>query len=204
MRSSHAAVVWIFERLGLDVALAGDLLEECARGRSTIWYWRQVRIAIWVRIWGVIFHHKLLALRAVATGCAVNAVWLLLWEKFLHFGLPSTPRISTESIASLLVILLTQVATGWIVARTHRAHAIPMVLVFVSWLVVWFLAGSFSEAERLLAASIDQPRFRPYLAWYFMPIFTETAGLLVGGIVGAGAQGSSASTRAIPWPWRRS
>jgi hypothetical protein len=142
-------------------------------------------IAIWVRIWGAIFHHKVLALRAVATGCAVNAVWLLLWEKFLHFGLPSTPRISIESIASLLIILLTQAATGWVVARTHRAHAIPMVLVFVTWLVVWYLAGTFSEAERLLAASMDQPRFRLYLAWYFTPIFTETAGLVVGGIVGA-------------------
>lgn len=59
MRSSHAAAVWIFERLGLDVALAGDLLKERARGRSSIWYWRQV-----------------------AAGCAANAVWYFLWAKF--------------------------------------------------------------------------------------------------------------------------
>jgi hypothetical protein len=59
-----------------------------------------------------------------------------------------------------------------------------MVLVFVTWLVVWYLAGSFSDAERLLVASVDQPRFRLYLAWYFTPIFIETAGLLAGGIVG--------------------
>ncbi len=41
MRSSHAVAIWLFERLGLDVALTGDLLEECQRGRSAIWYWRQ-------------------------------------------------------------------------------------------------------------------------------------------------------------------
>jgi hypothetical protein len=175
----------MFERLGLDVALVGDLLEERARGRSTIWYWRQVLTAIWIGIWGAIRDHKALALRAVATGCAVNAVWLYLWLKFLHLGLPSTPRISIESIATLLAILLTQTATGWIVARTHRAQAIPMVFVFVIWLVLWYLGGSFSEARRLLVDSIDQARFRPYLAWYFTPISTEVVGLLLGGIVGA-------------------
>ena len=35
----------MFDRLDLDSALAGDLLEERARGRSALWYWRQVVIA---------------------------------------------------------------------------------------------------------------------------------------------------------------
>jgi hypothetical protein len=181
MRSSHAAAVWMFERLGSDVALAGDLLEECAQGRSTIWYWRQVLIAIWIGIWRAIFDHKALALRAVATGCVFNAVWLFLWGRFLHIGL-TPPRMSIEAIASLLIILLTQVATGWVVARTHRAYAVPMVVAFVIWLVLWNLAGAlFSEAGRLLVNS-----FHSYLAWYLTPIFAEVAGLLFGGIVGAG------------------
>ena len=91
MRSSRTAVAWIFERLGLDVALAGDLMEEYARGRSTLWYWRQVLAAIWTGIWGAIFHHKLLAVRAVVTGCAVNGVWLFLWLNFLHLRLTVMP-----------------------------------------------------------------------------------------------------------------
>ena len=185
MRSSHAIAVWLLERLDLDVALTGDLLEECARGRSAIWYWRQVLIAVWVGIWGAIRDHKVLALRAVATGCAVNAVWLFLWLKFLHFGLPERPMISIESIASLLIILLTQAATGWIVARTHRSHAIPMVFVFVTWLVLWHLSGTFSYAKRLLMGPIDQAKFIPYLAWYLAPISIVAAGLLLGGIFGA-------------------
>jgi hypothetical protein len=180
MRSSHAIAVWLFERLGVDAALAGDLLEECARRRSTIWYWRQVLIAIWIGIWCAIFDHKLLALRAVATGCAVNGVWLFLWSKFLHFGLPVLPpdtkQLMIQSSACLLIILLTQTVTGWIVARTHRAHAIPMVVVFVIWLVSWYLGGAFSGQE---------PRILPHFAWYVTPISTVVAGLLVGGIVGA-------------------
>jgi hypothetical protein len=185
MRASHSIAIWLFERLGLDVALAGDLLEECARGRSVIWYWRQVLIAIWTGTWGAIFDHKVLALRAVATGCAVNSVWTFLWLKFLHLGLPGTPIISIEAIASLSILLLTQTVTGWIVARTHRAHAIPMVLVFAIWLVLWYFGGSFSEAKRLLVNSIDQARFRPYLAFYLTPISIEVAGLLLGGMAGA-------------------
>jgi hypothetical protein len=112
MRSSHAITVWIFDRLDLDGSLAGDLLEERARGRSIVRYWRQVLIAIWTGIWSFVFSHKLLALRAVATGCAVNGVWLFLWTKYVHLGLPSSPPntklVLMESIACLLIILLTQ------------------------------------------------------------------------------------------------
>jgi len=36
MRSSHSIAAWLFERMGIDVALTGDL-EECARGRSVMW-----------------------------------------------------------------------------------------------------------------------------------------------------------------------
>ena len=93
-----------------------------------------------------------------------------------------------ESIACLLIILLTQTATGWIVARTHRAAAIPMVVVFVTWLTLWFFIDTFSEAKRFLLNSIDQPRFRPYLVWYLTPIAVEIVGLLYGGILGSRRQ----------------
>ena len=45
MKSSQAIANWLFERVGLDVALSGDLLEERERRRSAIWYSRQVLIA---------------------------------------------------------------------------------------------------------------------------------------------------------------
>ena len=196
MRTSHAITAWMFDRLDLDGALAGDLLEERARGRSTFWYWRQVLIAIWTNIWSTVFAHKLLALRAVATGCAVNGVWLFFWSKFLHLGLPVSPPdtkpLMIESVACLLIILLTQTLTGWIVARTHRTHAIPMVVVFVTWLVLWYLGGTLSGNE---------PRFLPHLAWYLTPIAVEIVGLLCGGILGSrrqkGGNRLQTSSRAI-------
>ena len=188
MASVHRTiVVWIFDRLALDVALAGDLREERAGGRSTIWYCRQVLIAICVGIWRPIFQHKVLALRALATGCAFNAVWLFLWLKFLHIGLPIRPEISFESIASLAIILLTQMATGWVVARTHRPYAIPMVLVFMTWLVFWHLRSS-SPVKTLIVRSYGGPEFLPYLVWYLVPECVVVVGLLLGSIAGASAK----------------
>ncbi len=198
MRASHVVVVWLFERLGLDDALAGDLFEERARGRSTIWYWKQVLFAIRTGMWAAVFSHKALALRAVATGCAVNAVWLFLWSRFLHLGLPVSPpytkRLVIESVACLLIILLTQTVTGWIVARTHGALAIPMVVVFVTWLVLWYVGGTLSG---------NQPRILPHLAWYLTPISTVAAGLLIGGIAGARPKGQSSSPTPFRAFWRR-
>jgi hypothetical protein len=163
MSSSDAIVVWIFDRLALDVALAGDLREEREQGRSMIWHWRQVLIAICIGISRPIFQHKVLALRALATGCAVNAAWLFLWSNFLHLGLPVRPALSFESIASLAIILLTQVATGWVVARTHRPYAIPMVLVFVIWLVLWHLGSMFKVKAPLADSSWAIGKSDPHL-----------------------------------------
>lgn len=184
MSSSDVIIAWIFDRLLLDVALAGDLREERAQGRSRIWYWRQVLIAICSGVWRPIFQHKVLALRALATGCAVNGVWLFLWTKFFHIGLPVRPDISSESIASLAIILLTQIATGWVVAQTHRPYAIPMVFVFAIWLMLWHL-GSSSEGKILLLNSLGKPEFLLNLVWYLAPEAVVAVGLLLGGITGA-------------------
>ena len=192
MNLSPRAAAWILERLGIDSSLAGDLLEECSRGRSTFWYWKQVLVAIWTGVGSAILAHKLLALRAVATGCAVNGLWLFLWSRVVPVNLPATPRISLGSMTSLLLILLTQAVTGWVVDRTHRAHAVPMVLVFAVWLAAWYFAGSLSDASRLLVDSMDQPRFRIYLAWYFTPVTLEFVGLLLGGLAGAQPPGRRA------------
>jgi hypothetical protein len=195
MRRSHAIANWLFERLGFDMALTGDLLEECARGRSAIWYWRQVLIAIWIGIWGAIRDHKLLALRAVATGCATNYVFLLLWLRFLD-PLPNPGSMASivHWIPGLSIILLTQSATGWVVARTHRAQPVPMVLVFVIWLLLWDVYDNVSTVRMLmvrplLVDSINQPGILRYLALYLAPMFVTVAGILVGGILGASPKG---------------
>ena len=182
MRSSHAIAVWLFERLGLDVALIGDLLEECQRRRSAIWYWRQVLIAVWIGIWAAIRDHKVLALRAVATGFATEFLFVILWERL-------GPELAMFSIMQWMtqvsVTLLTQAATGWVVARTHRAHQVPMVLVFLICILFFYASYTFSSARILLVGSINEPRFRPYLAMYLVTIFLATVGIVLGGIFGA-------------------
>ena len=71
MRSAHATVAWVFDRLDLDIALLGDLVEECER-RSAIWYWRQVLFAVWAGMWSAIRDHKVLALRSFTGGAAAS------------------------------------------------------------------------------------------------------------------------------------
>ncbi len=190
MRSPHSIAAWLFERMGIDVALAGDL-EECARGRSALWYWRQVLMVIWIGTWSVILRNKLLALRAVATGCAVNSVWFFLWWKFLPLRFPVRPMISIELIPYLLISLLAHSVTGWVVARTHRAHPVPMVAVFAIWLVGWFVVDTVPYLRGLLVYSdlihqTGSPRlYFVSLVWSSLPEFAVVTGLLLGGIFGA-------------------
>jgi hypothetical protein len=184
MRSSRATTVWIFERLGLDVALAGDLLEERARGRSAIWYWRQVLIAIWIDIWVAIRDHKVLAVRAVAMGVAINYLFNFLWWRYLYPLL--SPMLSMVTVEGwgiqMVMMLLMQAAVGWVVARTHRAYQVPFVFLFLICDVLWYAQRNFAW----LLGSIDQPEFRLYVVWYFTNSFMLTVGVLLGGILGAG------------------
>jgi hypothetical protein len=183
MRRSHAAANWLLERLGLDVALTGDLLEECARGRSAIWYWRQVLIAALTGIGGAIRDHKLLALRAIATGFAIELPLIFLWRFVPDLHLP---LFSVEfQIINGTVSLLAHGATGWIVARTHRAHPVPMASAFLVCFLLWYVSRNFSSVGMILVDSLTKPDARPYLAMYLMIIFYAIVGVLAGGILGA-------------------
>lgn len=184
MRSSHAIAAWLFERLGLDLALAGDLSEERAHGRSAIWYWGQVLIAIRIGMWVVICNHPLLALRAVATGLAVNYLSNFLWWRYLYPLL--SPVLSMVTLGGwtiqIVMMLLTQAVVGWVVARTHRAYQVPIVFVFLICDVLWYAQRNFAW----LQGSMDQPEFRLYFFWYLTNSFILTVGVLLGGVLGAG------------------
>ena len=74
-----------------DAALAGDLLEEMADGRSQAWYWRQVLRAIVARTMKEVRRHPYVALHAMATG------WIVLLLTFVLFG-----DLVAEAIAEAL------------------------------------------------------------------------------------------------------
>jgi hypothetical protein len=179
MSSSHRIIIRLCERLSLDVALIGDLLEEYDRGRSAIWYWRQVLIAVGMGTWVAIRDHKLLALRAVAVGFATEFLFVFLWEFWaLNLVIFSIMQWMTQ----VSITLLTQTATGWIVARTHRTHQLPMVLAFLICIFFFYVSYTFSSARLLLVGSINDPMFRPYLTMYLVTILLAIVGILLGGI----------------------
>jgi hypothetical protein len=192
MKSSRAIAVWLFDRLDLDSALSGDLLEERGRGRSAFWYHRQVVIAICLVIWRALLDHKLLALRAVATGCATNYALMFLYERFLPHLAPLGPTASASTwIIGLSLILLIQSLTGWVVAHTHRAQAVPMITAFAIWLIMLsiMLATKDAYLRMLVVDAVDEPGARPYLARYLaavsVALFVEIVGVYIGGTIGA-------------------
>ena len=195
MSQPHAIAVWLFDSLDLDVALSGDLLEECERGRSAIWYWRQVLIAVWVGILGAIRNHKVLALRAVATGFAMEYSFLFLWQcqEGLYKGDGPPPPLSTVMwIVNLSLVLLTQAATGWVMARTHRAHQIPMVFVFLTCFFLWYFGPQLFSAVRVLANwdRVD-PTVHPYVLYFLVIIPLSVVSVLLGGILARPKQAPS-------------
>jgi hypothetical protein len=182
MRPSRSIAVWLSECLGLDTALNGDLLEERARGRSAIWYWRQVLFAAGIAFRSGVRENKLLAMRALATGFAAEYVFAFAFERWGVDG-PNVPPVSIARwIAFLSEFLLAQTAVGWIVARTHRTHGSPMVMAFLISLVLssdgpWvFRIGSMlAHGDRL-----------PYsfLGYCLFPVtFLMVLGILLGGVI---------------------
>ncbi len=68
----HPIASRLFQHLSVDVALAGDILEEYERGHARIWYATQVVAALGVSLSGALRAHKLLALRAISIGLAAE------------------------------------------------------------------------------------------------------------------------------------
>ena len=193
MKSSQPIPFWLLDRLGLDPALNGDIAEEWARGHSSIWYWRQILSAVRAAIWDGTLWHKMLAVRAVLTGCAMNYALTVALQHLPAVYIPPKAWIATWAIG-LALMLLMQAVTGWVVARTHRARPVPMVTAFAIFLMLWAIVLGIADShlKMLLVDSLDQPRFRPYLFRYLASISTailaHLLGLYTGGILGAGGK----------------
>src|SRR5262249_40372333 len=91
----------------------------------------------------------------------------------------------------LSLILLIQSLTGWVVARTHRAQAVPLITAFAILLIMLaiMLATKDAYLRMLLVDAIDQPRFRPHLARSLATVSAalsvEIVGVYIGGTIGA-------------------
>jgi hypothetical protein len=185
MRSSHGIAAWLFERLDLDVALLGDLVEEREQ-RSAIWYWRQVLVAVCAGMWSAIRDHKVLALRAVATGFAMEYSALLLWEHLTGpFNGDALPVVTIGTWAwNLSFVVITQTATGWVVARTHRTHRIAMVSAFLACFSLRYPGPQLFWVIRMLVDwdRID-PAVHPVVVITFVNMLLMVVSALFGGIL---------------------
>jgi hypothetical protein len=169
--------MWLLESGGFDAALAGDLIEERARGRSITWYWRQLLMAAWIGNCNAIRHHKVLAVRAVATGCAVEWVLVFIWNHWV----PDLPVFSMlQWTVQIAAALLTQVLVGWVIARTHRAQPLPMVLLFLFCFLTWYLYGVSSWITVLVRYSVPEPRFLAFIAMFSVTALMAALGMLLG------------------------
>jgi hypothetical protein len=177
MKSSQAIANWLFDRVGLDVALTGDLLEERGCMRSALWYWRQILIGVCVGIRDALRTHKVDALRVVAVGFAMQYLGIFLWARASF----NVPDFSLEQwMIQSWGVLLVGVMIGWLIA--DREHPLPTVILFMSCMSIWFL-GSDLFWVKMVVASVDRPTFRPEIVLFFMTFFSENAGLLIGGML---------------------
>jgi hypothetical protein len=91
-------------------------------------------------------------------------------------------------IVQFWAVVVTQAAVGWVVARTHRAYPIPMVLAFLTFFSLWYVGANLYWIRMAFVDSIDQTRVRPYLAMFLMTAFTTILGNLLGAILAARAR----------------
>ncbi|HYI95761.1 MAG TPA: hypothetical protein VEX68_19630 [Bryobacteraceae bacterium] len=143
--SSATAVTRILKELGIALEnppIVGDLLEEYASGRSNWWLWRQALIIVLTTGWGDLWHHKLLGLRAAATGLLV----------ILTAGTVKS-RLTAQTWADGLVVfwvltLLSFMLTGWVVGLTHRRYKAAMLIAFVFYALfakAWVYTSHFQH-----------------------------------------------------------
>lgn len=196
MRSSHPpkTATWLLKKFGCNnEALAGDLIEEYRAGRSAAWYWRQVLTAIPVGLSKEVWGHKLLALRAIATGWSTiylleYTVYVPIWRLYSRvltaYGYGQALSHQHYLSPWTLLYCICAAATGWIVARCHRGHREAMVLIYLASVQLSFLP----EVHRLAVDAIGDQRFLPYLLSLVVYFILATVSILVGGLWGAGRE----------------
>ncbi len=172
-------------------ALIGDLEEQFAAGRSTVWYWREAVGALGVDLLQILRTHALSFTAAVLAGCALTSLWLLAnslafqsvydsldtsrhlwnWDTFLRFmGL----RAAQASITVLVFV------SCWIVTRIHRAHQRAVLLVFT----IVLTAQHVPELSRLVMDGVRNSRLPEFLIpdvvqTSIQAVFTLVCGLWV-------------------------
>ena len=163
MKPSRPPVIaaWLLQRFGPlpeTEAIAGDLLEHYQHGRSRLWYWREVLVAIFTGTCFEVRQHSLRLIAAITMAWVVSVVWhwfltpieYSLIVRYILGG--AQARLDQMSWVGLLLEAPVALAMGWTVARFTPRHRIPAVLgvagtgLLVSAWSVWMNAQASPEA----------------------------------------------------------
>jgi hypothetical protein len=130
----------VFDRFLPDNdALHGDLVEEFFVRKSQFWLWRQVMLAVIWHSWQP-FRWRRLDPQMIALGVAVLvllAFEAVLVTNVMHrllFG-PSLPAVRSISPSTILIVV-TAIPAGWLIAGFHRAHRALSLAAFSASVIV--------------------------------------------------------------------
>jgi len=177
MKQSPVVARWLLSRFTscTPAALQGDLEEEFRSGRSSAWYWRQIVGAI---VAGSITEarvHPFLVLRALASGWIVLLLFFACgdvmaqtlaryawnWNRSDGYGYGVWWPFH---IAGFVVSYVGFALSALMIARTHAAHAMPMVLAYMVSVL------SVLAASAALIEWINGPIGVPHTLYYFVSI----------------------------------
>ena len=194
---------WLLKHLGCAAdndAVMGDLAERYSNGKSGVWYWRQVVVAIVESAFNDIRHHKLLALRALIIGWGIfyplgalsfdalafaekrwspewvySAItaWTPWWNQKQFTGL----YWNSDLVVGSLMMLAIGTIPGWIVAKIHRPHQRSLLLLFSATVLMSWINYAWTASASDIGAS-------PYWeAYFWMNNSLQAAGVVIGGLL---------------------
>ena len=139
---------WLLDRFCGEPAIAGDLLQEYRRGRSTLWYWREVVCAVCAYSASTIWEHKWLTARAIATGYLFSFVIIrMVMRDIVH---PWWNGIAPPALYPCLADV-PWLRNGWLIGRLHRPYSTAMVSAYAVWLIFRSIGPVYAAAADALA-----------------------------------------------------
>jgi hypothetical protein len=182
---------WLLETLGPadQESLVGDMHEEYARRKSSLWFWRQTLMAITLGAWREVQRDKLRAVGALFVGWLALALFApngarLMIGRPMPLALFVWRHLTVESYYVFAWLFSSAILSGAVVSRVARSNG--MVLVFAGTIVAVTI-GSLLLNEYTIAGAtqLERDLYRGALPTAFLLGFMLLpTSILVGGVFG--------------------
>jgi len=160
---------WLLSHFGCSPnndPVIGDLDERYrTSGRSLVWYWKQVLVAIVTSFFQEVWNHKLLAARSLFLGWVIKVAWLWFAGEVLKGLLPYyDQRFTLLLLASVTASAVVCAVSTWVVSRTSGRHyrAIVLLYILVELLAVPPMIYVFAGTINIMLWSV------PFAAYFYI------------------------------------